>query len=171
MHNCTLFFSIFPFIGNAEIYKCVDEQGKTVFSQQPCGDSSEIVTVKPIQSSQTPRESVTDYSETLEEIAARTDIKMLEHRISRLNGRKRSLEKQKSTKLSELRKKRFRAYAGDSKLDEDSISEKILEVEKSYTSKIKTTQDKINDATRKLNELRLSNAKKDRPISNYQQLH
>ncbi|MCU7944599.1 MAG: hypothetical protein KZQ87_18175 [Candidatus Thiodiazotropha sp. (ex Cardiolucina cf. quadrata)] len=74
----------------------MDENGKAIYSQQSCGDSSEVVTVKPIQPSETYRESMTVHYETLEGIATRTEIKKLEHQISRLNGRLLTLESKKS---------------------------------------------------------------------------
>lgn len=166
-----IFLLIFPFAGQAEIYKCMDDQGNTMFSQQPCGDSSEIITIKPIQSSAPTRKSVTDYSETLEGIAYRTEIKKLEQRISRLNGRKRSLEKQKNTKLGELRKKREKAFlTGDLSLVGDDISKKMSKTRTSYNTKIKAAEEKIKDATHKLSELRLAKAEKDRAKYNQREL-
>ncbi|MCG8034397.1 MAG: hypothetical protein JAY75_21275 [Candidatus Thiodiazotropha taylori] len=73
--------------------------------------------------------------------------------------------------MSELRKKKIRAYAGDPILNEGVILDKMLEVRISYRSKIRATQDKISNATRKLSDLKTAKAKKDRAKLNFQSLH
>lgn len=40
------------------VYKCIDDQGKPVFSQQPCADDAETVDIGPTNSSEPPSEEM-----------------------------------------------------------------------------------------------------------------
>jgi predicted RNase H-like nuclease (RuvC/YqgF family) len=139
---------------HAEIYKCIDQKGKTTFSEHPCGDSAEIITVKTTQPAH-PAKSVSDYSAELEAISTRTNIRKLERRIDKLETRKRSLHRKMDAELAALRKKKLRAnnnLAGAAWLA--SISSEMKAVSASYTTKIESTQDQIDQSQRDLEELR-----------------
>lgn len=139
---------------HAEIYKCVTPQGKTTFSQHPCDDSAEIITLKTTQPAQ-PVKSVSAYSSELEAISTRTDIRKLERRIDKLETRKRYLHRRMDAELGTLRtKKRLANNNLAGATWEASISSEMKAVSASYTTKIQSTQAQIDQAQRELEDLR-----------------
>ncbi|MCG8053858.1 MAG: DUF4124 domain-containing protein [Candidatus Thiodiazotropha endolucinida] len=139
--------STLPLLAQAEIYKCLDEHGKPTFSQRPCGDSAEVITVKPQKRSNPTPSSREEYSEQLEAINTRTEIKKLEREISKLKARKRSLTRKMDAELAALRQKKL--YARNNLAGatwEDSISSEMQAVSASYKTKIQATQDHIDEA-------------------------
>jgi predicted RNase H-like nuclease (RuvC/YqgF family) len=140
---------------HAEIYKCVDEHGKSTFTERPCGDSAEVVTVNPIKPPDTPRKSVSEYSDTLEAIGTRTDIKRLERKIDQLQSKKRSLQRNMDAEMARLKRKKMHAnnnLAGATW--EESISSEMQSVAESYKTKIQSAQNQINDTRRELSDLK-----------------
>ncbi len=146
---------IMPALCQAEIYKCTDERGKTTFSQRPCSSTAEIVTVKPIQPPSTPGKSVSEYSETLQAIGTRTEIKHLERKIVQLEAKKRSLHKKMDAEMARLRHKKTHAnnnLAGATW--EESISSEMQAVAENYKVKILSVQDQIEGVRQELDGLR-----------------
>ncbi|MGD9171769.1 MAG: DUF4124 domain-containing protein [Candidatus Thiodiazotropha sp.] len=147
MKHWILLLAIISLPLHAEIYKCVDQKGKTTFSQYPCDDSAEIIPLKTTQPAH-PVKSVSEYSSELEAISIRTDILKLERR-------KRSLQRKLDTELAALKRKKLRAnksLAGATW--EQSISSEMEAISTSYTNKIQSTQDQINEAKAELKDLR-----------------
>jgi hypothetical protein len=147
MKHWILLLAIISLPLHAEIYKCVDEKGKTTFSQFPCDDSAEIITVKTTQPAQ-PEKSVSEYSSELEAISIRTEIRKLEKR-------KRLLQRKLNTELAALKRKKLLAnnnLAGATW--KQSISSEMEAMSTSYTSKIQTTQDQIEAAKADLKDLK-----------------
>ncbi|MCG7911909.1 MAG: DUF4124 domain-containing protein [Candidatus Thiodiazotropha taylori] len=147
--------STLPLLAQAEIYKCLDEHGKPTFSQRPCGDAAEVISVKPQKRSDPTPSSREEHLEQLEAISTRTEIKKLEREITKLKARKRSLTRKMDAELAALRQKKL--YARNNLAGatwEESISTEMQAVSNSYKTKIQATQDRINDVNRELDMLR-----------------
>jgi predicted RNase H-like nuclease (RuvC/YqgF family) len=153
-----LLVSTLPQLAQAEIYKCVNEKGNTTFSQRPCSETAEVVTVKPQKRSDPTPASREDYAAQLDAISTRTEIKKLEQEISKLRSKKRSLTRKMDAELAALRRKKQNAannLAGATW--EESISSEMQSVSKSYKTKIEATQDRIDDVNRELAQLHKDN--------------
>jgi predicted RNase H-like nuclease (RuvC/YqgF family) len=151
-----LFVFTLPLLAQADIYKCVNE-GKTTFSQLPCGETAQVVTVKPSKRNESSTASREIYTKQLNAIEIRIEIKKLEREISQLRTKKRSLLRTMDAELATLRQKKQTAannLAGATW--EASISSEMQSVSHSYKTKIETTQSRIDEANRNLERLRLS---------------
>lgn len=149
-----LVLSVLPLIGYADIYKCQDEHGKTTYSQHPCGDTVELITVNPTAPSVTSPDSRSKFNHTLDAIDIRTERRRLERHISLLKARKRSYSRKMDAELSALRQKKL--YANNNLAGatwEESISTEMVAVTESYKAKMTATQHLIDEANRELKSL------------------
>ncbi len=147
----TFILSVLPLVGYAEIYKCQDERGKTTYSQHPCGDSGEVITVNPTVPSVNSPDSRSEFNQTLDAIDIRTEIRRLERYISLLKARKRSFTRKMDAELNALKQKKL--YANDNLAGatwEASISTEMRAITESYHTKMTATQDLIDEANREL---------------------
>ncbi|MCG7965172.1 MAG: DUF4124 domain-containing protein [Candidatus Thiodiazotropha taylori] len=147
--------STLPLFAQAEIYKCIDERGKPIFSQRPCGDTAEVITVQPQKRSNLSPNSREEYAEQLEAISTRTEVKKLEREITKLKARKRSLTRKMDAELAALRQKKL--YARNNLAGatwEESISSEMQSVAASYKTKIQATQDRIEEAKADIESLK-----------------
>ncbi len=96
-----------PIIGqSATVHKCKDENGKTVFSQRPCGDSSEEVTFKPaplVGSGKNAKS--TDYKQANQEMDRLIDLRRMKRRLRTLKRDLRNTIKERDSRISYLQGK------------------------------------------------------------------
>jgi hypothetical protein len=154
MKHWILLLAIISLPLHAEIYKCVDQKGKTTYSEFPCDDSAEIITLKTTQPAQ-PVKSVPAYSSALEAIKTRTDIRKLERHIDKLETQKRYLHRKMDAELGALRKKTRLANHNLSETAwEPSISREMNAVSFKYTHIMQLIKEQIDQAQQDLEDLR-----------------
>lgn len=143
-----LFLFFLPPPSQAEIYKCVDERGKTAFSQLPCGENAEVVTVKTVEPETTANtgkdasEKRDEYLESLDERSKRLKKRKLENQLNNLIGSRDALAGKRDKEIAKLQKDLRDAYDFREKA---VIESKIQQVRDRYWDKRRRLNDKIHD--------------------------
>ena len=125
----------------AEIYKCMDANGRPIYSQMPCGSDAEKTTITP------PDEigSVSTDRNSLRAIKQSNRLRDIERDIAAENRRIRSLQQSMEAELEKLRQKKRQARNNLAGAQwEQSISTEMSAVVERYNTKIKATSDRVS---------------------------
>lgn len=144
---------IFSATVSAEVYKCTDPQGKTVFSDRPCGDDAETVDVK-VHSSGISHGPQGDFQKVSDDIERRK----LERKIDRLEDEIDAMEDARANKLAQLRAKKNQAnnnLAGATW--EQSIATEMRAITDDFNARIERRQAEVDRTQSQLNALNDSN--------------
>ncbi|WP_286694052.1 DUF4124 domain-containing protein [Spongiibacter sp. UBA1325] len=117
----------------AEIYKCIDANGRPIFSQMPCGRDAEKTTITP------PDEigSVSTDRNSLQALKQSNRLRDIERDIAAENRRIRSLQRRMDIELEKLRQKKNLAKNNLAGAQwEQSISAEMSSVVERYNAKI-----------------------------------
>lgn len=131
------------------IYKCIDDNGKTTFSQRPCADNAEKVTVKDHNSGISVGPSG-DFSKMRDGNKSR----QLERRIQILEDEIDLLHSSRDRDLAALRRKK--RYANNNLAGatwEQSISTEMQSITASYAQRIESRRDEISQLRSELKDL------------------
>ncbi|MCU7839790.1 MAG: DUF4124 domain-containing protein [Candidatus Thiodiazotropha sp. (ex Troendleina suluensis)] len=113
----------FAFTANAEVYKCVDN-GKTTFSERPCGDSAEVVQVKTTKPTVKTGRSRAEFTDQLHSIGSRVERDKIDRRITKQKARKHSLRRKRDAKISGLRQNiNYARYKNDVMIYQNEIAD------------------------------------------------
>lgn len=138
----TLFFIALAASTNAAtIYKCTDANGSLVFSQNPCAADAEVLDVE-VKSSGIDVVGEGDFSR----VDAGNNARARDRAIADRRLAIRSLENQRDTKISEL--KRQQGYANNNQAGatyRQSIAIEMQAVGEDYNSRIQAERDAIRD--------------------------
>ncbi|GAB5413960.1 MAG: hypothetical protein Cons2KO_15630 [Congregibacter sp.] len=135
--------------GAQTIYKCVDEQGRKTFSQSPCSEDAEKITVKNDNAglSVGPKG---DFSKMRDSNA----IREMNRKIDALNADVDTLRLQREGELAVLREKKTYAannLAGATWLQ--SLSGEMQAVTDSYNSQIESKRDEIKTMRQEIRDI------------------
>lgn len=125
----------------AEIYKCIDANGRPTFSQMPCGSDAEKTTITP------PDEigSVSTDRTSLRELKDSNRLRDIERDIAAENQHMRSLQQSMDTELEKLRQKKRLAKNNLAGAQwEQSISAEMSAVVERYSTKIDASARRID---------------------------
>ena len=131
---------------NADVYKC-QQNGKMVFSDQPCGGSAEKINVKPASGhadSVSEADAVAASKAFIDKTNASAKRNALDADIERAQDRINSLQNSRDRELAALSEKKRRAndnLAGA--VWEDSISNEMIAVTNSYATRIAVEERKL----------------------------
>ncbi len=134
-------------------YKCTDERGNPVFSDRPCGESAEEVSIE------APAESGSVVPGDFSAVRASSSVRDGERQIEYLEDRIERYERERDAKLDKLEKDSYRAannLAGAQY--QTSLATEMQAVSSNYSSKIAAERDKIN---RILDEIDRTNSSSD----------
>lgn len=91
-------------VQSATVYKCVDDEGKTVFSDRPCNGGSEIE-IRPSLETQNEGkqdQSLEDSRQYNEAVAIRIEVRKLRREKKQLQEKRRSLIEKRDTEIARL---------------------------------------------------------------------
>lgn len=91
-------------VQSATVYKCVDDEGRTVFSDQPC-NGSDVFEIQPVPETEVGRsqkQSLEDSRRYNKEVAIRIDVRKLRREKSRLQEKRRSMIEKRDTEIARL---------------------------------------------------------------------
>lgn len=127
--------------GQASYYKCIDDRGRPVFSQRPCGPGAEQATIAgPAKSGAVARDS-----DTWSEVSASNAIRSAEREIERREDRVDALGAERDRKIVALKARSGRAnnnLAGAQYID--SLATEMQAVTQQYQAKIAEEQRRID---------------------------
>lgn len=133
---------------SADVYKC-KKDGKTVFSDQPCSQGAEKINVKPATGhadAVSEADAVAASKAFVEKTNTSTKRNALDADIERAQNRITSLQESRDRELAALREKKQRAnnnLAGA--VWEQSISNEMIAVNETYSSKISSAERTLAD--------------------------
>jgi len=91
-------------VPSATVYKCIDGQGRTVFSDQPCNGGDEIV-IRPtpeIQDDKSQEQGLEEARRYNEEVAVRIKVRELRREKGRLQAQRRSMIEKRDNEIGRL---------------------------------------------------------------------
>lgn len=142
---------VVSFTAQAEVYKCA-QNGKTVFSDQPCGNGAQKIAVKPASGAETT--STENASAESKAYVAKANLnsrkRELDDDISRSENRISRLHRERDNKLAQLQNRKTNAnnnLAGA--IWEDSLSKEMVAISDSYGSKISSEEKTLSDLRKK----------------------
>lgn len=136
---------------HAEVYKCV-ENGKQVFSDQPCSKDAQKLNVKPASgaAADSAAQQPANASESSADFVKKTDLavkrRILDEDIYRKEQRIKGIREEMEAKLEALRQKKRQAnnnLAGA--VWEQSISDEMVATANSYDTKLRTAERELSD--------------------------
>jgi len=133
-----------------QVFRCVTKNGKTVFSQFPCGDGAAVIEVDPQPANITPQESIERRDEqrkALDEQSKRLKRRSLERKVENLVGIRNALDDKRDKRISELQDDLREAYDFREKA---IIESQIKEVRHQYWEDRRRLNDKIYEARMEL---------------------
>ena len=150
MIRCTLILTVTLACAaaSADVYKC-KKDGKTVFSDQPCSQGAEKISVKPATGhadAVSEADAVAASKSFVEKTNTSTKRNALDADIERAQNRITSLQESRDRELAALREKKQRAnnnLAGA--VWEQSISNEMIAVNETYSSKISSAERTLSD--------------------------
>ncbi|MGB5198323.1 MAG: DUF4124 domain-containing protein [Sedimenticolaceae bacterium] len=91
-------------VQSATVYKCVDGEGRTVFSDQPCngGDEVEIQPMPETQVGRPQKQSLEDSRRYNKEVAIRIEVRKLRREKSQLQEKRRSMIEKRDSEIARL---------------------------------------------------------------------
>lgn len=141
-----------PIASQAQIYKCINN-GNTVFSDQPCGDSQKTVTLDEISIMEGMSE------EKIQQAGKKTKEVLLQDQISRTQEKIKALRKKMKKEIAYLRHKKL--YSRNNLAGatwEESISTEMEAVTSKYKIQIDLHQEEIKQFRDEIKELKSKDA-------------
>lgn len=153
MRLLTILFFLLPGLPiQAEIYKCT-VNGNTEFSDQPCSDNAETVTVDVRKPDQQAIENQQEITATFEEESRVHEIHALNQRNDALEAEILRLQQEREAELEALRARTYDYGDGSIATKEHGLFEKMDQVDADYQQKIEQVQRKIRQNQNRLQTL------------------
>ncbi|XQW86890.1 hypothetical protein ACOYR1_09280 [Thalassotalea piscium] len=137
----------------ADVYKC-EIDGKTTFSQFPCADNAEKITIKEVQPVQTP--PTINYQAHNKEINDVNDYIELSQIKREINQHQSKIKSYKNKMTQEIKVLEIRARSANNNLAgatyEHALTTQMTAVTNKYNTLIEVEQNKINRLEAKMNQ-------------------
>ncbi len=135
-----------PAIFADEIYKCIDEKGKTLFSQRPCGDTAEKIEVRDATDG-----IKFDSEGNWDNVKYANKEREVNRKIEKHQETLGRLQAERERLIAELRYQRqFAAKNIAGKRYEKKIDQDIKRIDREYTKKIKAEKTAIENLKKDL---------------------
>ncbi|WP_462169920.1 DUF4124 domain-containing protein [Pseudoalteromonas xiamenensis] len=154
--SLSLLFAVSSWIAStaSSVYKC-DNGGTVVYSQFPCGDNQQVVTITP-----PPKMSTNEHADsidnlkhqkTLEQVDLYVELEQIKREFEQLEGKRNRLMKQRDAKLDALMRKKQSANNNLAGAQwETSISQEMNAVSKSFDTDIKSLDARLDRLVEKI---------------------
>lgn len=135
-----------------QIYKCTDENGRSVFSQTPCGDQAETMDVEPqapIGGSLAPQD--TNLSSRADRVSKQ---RMLKIKISNSKRRISALQDERDEKVTGYRREMMRSAYNEAGVARNQQYQALIDqTNERYSSEIRQEQSRLSSMERELASL------------------
>ncbi|GAB3275842.1 DUF4124 domain-containing protein [Parahaliea aestuarii] len=150
-----LLVTVVPAKAETRIFKCIGEQGQTVFSQQPCGDNAVETTVRPPDTST----GTTDEERaTWRRVAESNEVRELRREITRYENRIAELEQARDIDMQRLRERGdYDSNTPPGQTYEEGLQPQLDALDAGYQKRIDAEQKKIDQVSARIEALSRKN--------------
>lgn len=141
-------------VQSGQIYKCV-VNGETTFSQRPCADDAELISIKPHPiANKDAAGRVEKLNDALDEVSASNRLSDLQKEERALIKEIERYDRMRDRDLKSLQAKKFRAKNNLAGAEwEQSISQEMQSVNMKYSSKIEVVKSKLEIVSNQIRSL------------------